>query len=213
MQTSIILFLLEWENEGITMKRKLSTYDLTLVGMFAALMAVGANITSWAPFLQIANVPLSMQPFFCILAGLLLGSRLGALSMTIYALVGIAGAPVFAQFHAGIGVIFESTGGFILSYIVTAYAVGKIIELRKEKKKSSFMIASFIGISLIYIIGTTYMWLALNMWMNAPMSYSTAWTIMAWFIVKDVAFTILGALIAPRIYSAVTKATNKKIAA
>lgn len=118
---------------GITMKRKLSTYDITLVGMFAALMAVGANITSWAPFLQIANVPLSMQPFFCILAGLLLGSRLGALSMTTYALIGIAGAPVFAQFHGGIGVIFGSTGGFILSYIVTAFVVGKILELSKEK--------------------------------------------------------------------------------
>ncbi len=195
------------------MKRKLSTYDISLVGMFAALMAIGANITSWAPFLQVAGVPLSMQPFFCILAGLLLGSRLGALSMTIYALVGIAGAPVFAQFSGGIGVIFGSTGGFILSYIVAAYAAGKILEVSKEKKLPSFMSASFVGIALIYLVGTTYMWLALNVWINAPMSYGTAWGIMAWFIVKDITFTILGALLAPRIYSAVTKATNKRIAA
>jgi biotin transport system substrate-specific component len=195
------------------MKRKLSTYDVTLVGMFAALMAVGANITSWAPFLQIANVPLSMQPFFCILAGLLLGSRLGALSMTIYALIGIAGAPVFAQFHGGIGVIFGSTGGFILSYIVTAFVVGKILEISKEKKLPTFLSASFVGITLIYVIGTTYMWLALNVWMNAPMSYSAACAVMAWFIVKDAAFTILGALIAPRIYHAVTRATSKRIVA
>lgn len=194
------------------MKRKLSTYDITLVAMFAALMAVGANITSWVPFLQVANIPLSMQPFFCILAGLLLGSRLGALSMTVYALIGIAGAPVFAQFNGGIGVIFGSTGGFILSYIFTAYAVGKVMEISKEKKRSTFFISSFVGISLIYVIGTTYMWLALNVWMNAPMSYGDAWAIMAWFIVKDAAFTILGALIAPRIYSAVTRASNKGIA-
>ncbi|MGM7722555.1 biotin transporter BioY [Metabacillus sp. Hm71] len=195
------------------MKRKLTTYDITLVGMFAALMAVGANITSWAPFLQIANVPLSMQPFFCILAGLLLGSRLGALSMTIYALIGVAGAPVFAQFSGGIGVIFGSTGGFILSYIISAYAVGKVIELSKEKKQATFFTASFVGIALIYVIGTTYMWLALNVWMNAPMSYGAAWGVMAWFIVKDAAFTILGALIAPRIYFAVTKAAQRRIAA
>ncbi|WP_299087402.1 biotin transporter BioY [uncultured Metabacillus sp.] len=195
------------------MKRKLTTYDITLVGMFAALMAVGANITSWAPFLQIANVPLSMQPFFCILAGLLLGSRLGALSMTIYALIGIAGAPVFAQFSGGIGVIFGSTGGFILSYIISAYAVGKVIELSKEKKQATFFTASFVGIALIYVIGTTYMWLALNVWMNAPMSYGAAWGVMAWFIVKDASLTILGALIAPRIYFAVTKAAQRRIAA
>jgi biotin transport system substrate-specific component len=193
------------------MKRKLSTYDITLVGMFAALMAIGANITSWAPFLQIANVPLSMQPFFCILAGLLLGSRLGALSMTIYALIGIAGAPVFAQFNGGIGVIFESTGGFILSYIVAAYAVGKVMELSKEKRLPTFLTASFLGITLIYIIGTSYMWLALNVWMNVPMSYGAAWTVMAWFLLKDVFFTILGAFIAPRIYHIVTKAANNRI--
>ena len=195
------------------MKRKLSAYDITLVGMFAALMAIGANITSWAPFLQIANVPLSMQPFFCILAGLLLGSRLGALSMTIYALIGIAGAPVFAQFNGGIGVIFESTGGFILSYIVTAYAVGKVIELSKEKRLPTFLTASFLGITLIYIIGTSYMWLALNVWMNVPMSYGAAWTVMTWFLLKDVVFTFLGAFIAPRIYHIVTKVANNRIVA
>jgi len=195
------------------MKKKLTTYDLALVGMFAALMAIGANITSWAPFLEVAGVPLSMQPFFCILAGLLLGSRLGALSMTVYALVGIAGAPVFAQFSGGIGVIFGSTGGFIISYIVAAYAAGKVIEFSKEKKLPTFMTASFVGISLIYLVGTTYMWLALNVWINAPMSYGAAWAIMAWFIVKDVAFTVLGAFIAPRIYFAVSKATSKRIAA
>ncbi|MCM3440065.1 biotin transporter BioY [Metabacillus halosaccharovorans] len=195
------------------MKRKLTTYDISLVGMFAALMAIGANITSWAPFLQVAGVPLSMQPFFCILAGLLLGSRLGALSMIIYALVGIAGAPVFAQFSGGISVIFQSTGGFILSYIVAAYAAGKILEVNKEKKLTVFMAASFVGIVLIYIGGTTYMWLALNVWLNAPMSYGAAWGVMAWFIVKDVAFTVLGALLAPRIYYTVTKAVNKRIAA
>ncbi|APH03836.1 biotin transporter BioY [Bacillus weihaiensis] len=193
--------------------KKFSTYDIALVGMFAALMAIGANITSWAPFLEIAGVPLSMQPFFCILAGLLLGSRLGALSMVVYALVGIAGAPVFAQFSGGIGVIFGSTGGFILSYIVAAYVVGKIMEANKEKAYSTFYIASFAGITAIYLVGTTYMWLALNVWINAPMSYGAAWLVMAWFIVKDVAFTILGASIAPRIYKSVTKATSKRIAA
>ncbi|MFC0270949.1 biotin transporter BioY [Metabacillus herbersteinensis] len=190
------------------MKKGFRTLDLTLVGMFAALMAVGANITSWAPFLEVAGVPLSMQPFFCILAGLLLGSRLGALSMFVYALVGIAGAPVFAQFSGGIGVIFGSTGGFIISYIATAYVVGKLVELKKQPNLVTFFTASFVGIALIYLIGTTYMWLALNVWLGTPMSYSAAWIVMAWFMVKDVIFTVAGATIAPRIYSAVQKATG-----
>jgi biotin transport system substrate-specific component len=182
------------------MKTKLKAYDLALVGMFAALMAIGANLTS---FLTVGTVPLSMQPFFCILAGLLLGSRLGALSMIVYALIGIAGAPVFAQFSGGIGVIFGSTGGFILSYIAAAYAAGKIVEASKKPGLGVFFLSSFAGIVLIYLIGTTYMYAALNYWLNVDMSYAGAWAVMTWFMVKDVIFTAIGALIAPRIYHAV----------
>ncbi|TYR79043.1 biotin transporter BioY [Priestia megaterium] len=186
-------------------KTRFRTLDLTLAGMFAALMAIGANITSWAPFLQVGGVPLSMQPFFAILAGVLLGSRLGSISMVVYLLVGIAGAPVFAQFKSGLGIIFGSTGGFLLSYIVVAYVAGKIIELSRNPKFLSFLTASFVGIILIYVIGTTYMYMAVNYWLDAPsMDYATAWKIMLWFAVKDIAFTIFGAILAPRIYQALT---------
>ncbi|MDG4658265.1 biotin transporter BioY [Ectobacillus antri] len=184
--------------------RKFRTLDLTLAAMFVALMAIGANITSWAPFLQVAGIPLSMQPFFAILAGLLLGSRVGALSMTVYMLVGIAGAPVFAQFSAGIDTVLGMSGGFILSYIVVAYVTGKIVESKVIPTFSTFLISSLVGIALIYVIGTNYMYAAANVWLEADMEYATAWKIMMWFMVKDLAFTILGAVIAPRIYRAIT---------
>ncbi len=193
--------------EKITLsgKPRFRTLDLTLAGMFAALMAIGANITSWAPFLQVAGVPLSMQPFFVILAGILLGSRLGAISMIVYFLVGLAGAPVFAQFKSGASVLFGSTGGFLLSYIVAAYVVGKVIEWKGKPHFSVFISAALAGIAIIYIIGTTYMYMAVNYWLEAPaMSYGTAWKIMLWFGVKDIIFTIIAALIAPRIYKALT---------
>ncbi|MFC4323487.1 biotin transporter BioY [Litchfieldia salsa] len=196
-------------------KTQFRTIDLTLAGMFVALMAIGANITSWAPFLQVANVPLSMQPFFAILAGLLLGSRLGALSMTVYMFVGLAGAPVFAEFSGGLGVLIGSTGGFILSYIPTAYIVGKIIESSRKPTTTLFVTASFVGIIMIYLIGTNYMFLSLNLWLNIDMSYGAAWLVMLWFAVKDIIFTAFGAFIAPRIYHAtkkVTSSNNKSVA-
>jgi biotin transport system substrate-specific component len=186
-------------------KPRFRPIDITLVGMFAALMAIGANITSWAPFLQVANIPLSMQPFFAILAGLLLGSRLGPISMTIYMLIGIAGAPVFAQFSTGIGAILGSSGGFILAYIPCAFVVGKIIEMKSKPELTQFLLASFAGIIIIYLIGTNYMYLALNYWLELEMSYLSAWIVMAWFAVKDIIFTVFGALLAPRIYSTVKR--------
>lgn len=184
--------------------------DITFIGMFAALMAIGANITSWAPFLQVAGVPLSMQTFFAILAGLLLGSRLGALSMFVYMLIGIAGAPVFARFEAGFGVIIGNTGGFVLSFIVVAYFAGKIVERSKTRPTlSTFLLASFVGLFFNYFIGTNYMYLALNYWLEIGMGYVTTWKVMGWFIVKDIAFTVLAAMICPRIYYALKR--NQRI--
>ncbi|WP_242223965.1 biotin transporter BioY [Bacillus cereus group sp. BfR-BA-01380] len=184
---------------------KLRALDLALAAMFVALMAIGANITSWAPFLQVAGVPLSMQPFFAILAGLLLGSRLGALSMIVYTLVGIAGAPIFAGFKAGFGQLSSPTGGFIIAFIIVAYVTGKIVEQVKKPKFGTFFTASTVGIILIYVVGTTYMYLAINSWMGGHISYVAAWKVMMWFAVKDIIFTVIGATIAPRIYYAVRR--------
>lgn len=190
------------------MQKKTRTADFVLVGMFAALMAIGANITSIVPFLQVGGIPLTMQPFFCVLAGLLLGRRLGALAMIVYALVGIAGAPVFAQFSAGFGVILGKSGGFVLSYIPAAWLAGFILEKRKNPGFGRFLLAAIVGTTVMYVIGTTYTYLALNVWLNVPISYQTTWFFMIWFMVKDYALTILLAMLAPKIYRSVSKATS-----
>lgn len=190
--------------------KQLRALDLALAAIFVALMAIGANIVSWAPFLQVAGIPLSMQPFFAILAGLLLGSRLGALSMTVYMLVGVAGAPVFANFQAGFGALVDPAGGFIIAFIVVAYVTGKLVEQKEQPQFSTFAIASAVGIILTYVIGTTYMYVAVNVWMGGNMSYKAAWAIMMWFAVKDIIFTIIGAMIAPRIYYAIRRSAYQR---
>jgi biotin transport system substrate-specific component len=181
--------------------KKFRTIEITLAAMFVALMAIGANVTS---YISISEVPLSMQPFFAILAGLLLGSRLGAISMIAYALVGIAGAPVFAKFGSGIGSFVGAgglTGGYILSFIAVAFVAGLIVEKSQSRSLATFMIAAFAGIILNYVIGTTYFVYAFNAWIG-EMSHSAAWKIMIPFAVKDVIFTVIAALIAPRLYNA-----------
>lgn len=190
--------------------KKLRPLDLALASMFVALMAIGANITSWAPFLQVANVPLTMQPFFAILAGILLGSRLGSLSMLVYMLVGLAGAPIFAQFQSGFDTLLSPTGGFILSFIPVAYVAGLIVERNNEPTLGTFAAASAVGIILVYFIGTNYMYIAVNGWIGGSMSYGSAWTVMMWFAVKDIIFTAIGAVIAPRIYNAVHRSAYRR---
>ena len=59
------------------MNGKLRTIEITLAGLFIVLIAIGANITTIVPFLVVGGVPITLQTFFAILAGLILGSKLG----------------------------------------------------------------------------------------------------------------------------------------
>lgn len=65
---------------------KLSTKSLILCSLFAALIAVGAFIK-----IPIPVVPFTLQVLFTTLAGLLLGPKLGAISVGIYLLIGLIG--------------------------------------------------------------------------------------------------------------------------
>ena len=68
------------------------TKSLIYCGLFTALIAVGAFIKIPVPV-----VPFTLQYLFTMMAGLLLGSKLGALSVTFYMLLGLAGLPIFSE--------------------------------------------------------------------------------------------------------------------
>ncbi|WP_066069067.1 biotin transporter BioY [Neobacillus soli] len=181
------------------MERKLRALDLTLVGMFVALMAIGANITSFVPFMVVGGVPITLQTFFAILAGAILGSRLGSIAMTVYMLVGLVGVPVFAKFGAGPSTIFSPTFGFIISYIFTAFIIGKIVE--KKKSVTVYIIAAVIGMGVNYVFGTNWMYLAYKLWFTAPegFTYKMAWLWMVVPLPKDIILAALAGIMAHRL--------------
>jgi len=177
---------------------KLRPIDLTFGAMFVCLMAIGANIAVWFPMLAVpiggASVPLSLQTFFAILAGLMLGRKLGSISMITYTLVGIAGVPVFAGLQGGPMAIISPTGGFIISFIFVAYFVGLIVDLHKKQSFPYYLIASIVGLICNYGIGVTYMYLAMNTWLNLEITYLLAWAGMIPFLIKDGALACLAAV-------------------
>jgi biotin transport system substrate-specific component len=129
---------------------KINIRQMTLISLFAALTAVGAFIS-----IPIYPVPLSLQTLFTLLAAMTLGSVIGASSQIIYVMLGVIGLPVFAGFKAGIGILFGPTGGFLFGFIISAYVIGKIIELKKEKNIFYYFLAGIIGTIILYIIGIT----------------------------------------------------------
>jgi biotin transport system substrate-specific component len=136
---------------------KINMRQMTLVSLFAALTAVGALIS-----IPIYPVPLTLQTLFTLLAGMTLGSVMGALSQIIYVLLGVVGLPVFAGFKAGIGILLGPTGGFLFGFIFSAYIIGKLIELKKEKNIFYYFLVGFLGIVIIYFIGVTQLALVIG---------------------------------------------------
>ncbi|WP_099160018.1 biotin transporter BioY [Virgibacillus ndiopensis] len=172
--------------------------DLTFGAVFVCLMAIGANIAVWFPMLAIpiggASIPLSLQTFFAILAGLMLGKKLGSISMITYILVGIAGVPVFAEMSAGPMALISPTGGFIISFIFIAFFVGVIAELSSKPSIQIYSIAAIVGLIANYGIGVSYMYLAMNTWLELDISYLIAWSGMIPFLIKDTALACLAAI-------------------
>jgi biotin transport system substrate-specific component len=130
---------------------KLTTRELMLVPLFTALMIAGAFVRIPFPLL-----PVTLQAFFCALAGLILGPRLGALSMVIYMLLGLTGVPVFAQ-GGGFSYIFNKSFGFILGFIAGAYIIGRMSSKMKKPTFINSLKAVMAGLSAIYVIGIFYM--------------------------------------------------------
>jgi biotin transport system substrate-specific component len=179
---------------------KLRTTDLTLAAMFVALMAVGANITSIAPFMVVGGVPITLQTFFAILAGVVLGSRLGAIAMMVYAFVGLVGVPVFAQFGGGFGMFLKPTFGFIVSYVFTAFLTGYIIEKMKNTVRV-YAFAALVGMTINYVFGTNWMYVAYKIWASAPdgFTYKMAWLWMVVPLPKDIILAVLAGIVGHRL--------------
>jgi biotin transport system substrate-specific component len=187
------------ETTTVNSKVKMKTVELVYCGIFATLMMIGANITSFAPFMVVGGVPITLQAFFAILAGLILGSRLGAISVTVYMLIGLAGAPVFARFSGGFSSILSPTFGFIVTFIFAAYIVGKMVE--KNPSKKMFIIAALTGTVASYLIGTNWMYAAYKIWFAAPegFTYSMAWLWMMPPLPKDLILAVFAGIFGYRI--------------
>lgn len=126
---------------------------MVFASLFAALTAAGAYIQIPLPF---SPVPVTLQVFFVLLAGSMLKSKWGGLSMIVYTLLGIAGLPVFAGGSSGMGVILGPTGGYVIGFILAAYIIGKLSEKTEKTDKSGILINAFnmsAGVLVIYACG------------------------------------------------------------
>lgn len=161
-------------------KRRISVYDLVMVGLFAALIAVCAWIT--VP----GTIPFTLQTMGVFLAVGLLGGKRGTAAVLVYILLGAVGMPVFSGFSGGIGRLMGTTGGYIIGFLVSALAMWGMEALFGDRKW--VLPASMVlGLVLCYLFGTLW-YLALYTSKTGPVTF---WAVMLKcvvpFIVPDLA--------------------------
>ena len=168
--------------------------NLILVSMFAALTAIGAFVKIPVPY-----IPFTLQFLFCAFAGILLGARLGAYSQLLYAVIGLVGIPIFEQ-GGGPNYIFKPSFGYLLGFILAAYVIGKITEKIEKLTFEKAFFAIMAGVFSLYLIGVTYMYFILNLYLNQ--SVTIKWVVYNGafiFLPKEIVLAIIIALSAVKI--------------
>lgn len=116
---------------------------------FALLTAISARVSLPIPG---TAVPFTFQPLAVMLAGGLLGARLGAASQLLYLAAGLVGLPVFA-----LGSILAPSGGYLMAYPFAAFVVGALAGESVFRK----LVALLTGLVVMYAGGVA--WLSLMM--------------------------------------------------
>lgn len=143
---------------------RLTVRDISQIALFTALTAVGAFIK-----IPIPMVPITLQVFFVSLAGVLLGSKKGALSQLLYVAIGLAGFPIFTQ-GGGIAYVLKPTFGYLIGFVLGAYVTGLIAEKMKVKKIRNILLAILSGVGVIYVIGVAYLYIINNYYVGKEFS-------------------------------------------
>ena len=158
---------------------RLTTRELAVAALFTALLSVSAYIS-----IPVGTVPFTLQVYVVLLAGLILGPRLGALSVVAYLLLGLV-APVYSGGTSGLGVLLGPTGGYLFGFVAAAVVVG-LIAGGAVAGLPRLVTAGLVGLAPIYALGAT--WLALQLHLTPAVALTSGVAPFIWVdLVKAVA--------------------------
>ena len=172
--------------DAVLLRRGILVDSALIVG-FALLTAIFAQIAIKFPG---TPVPITGQTFAVLCTGAVLGSKRGALSMSVYMLLGMFLMPAFAPAGSFLsektvhfilpwsgtgGLIWDlSSGGYIVGFILGAYLVGLLSE-RGWDRKTKVSLAMVIGNTSIYIFGLAWLGFVIAFQsINAELTYYDA---------------------------------------
>lgn len=175
-------------------KRGIRAQELVYCGIFTALIAVGAFIKIPVPV-----VPFTLQFLCTMLAGLLLGSRMGAVSVAVYMFLGLVGLPIFSE-GGGIWYVLKPSFGYIIGFCVAAYVTGKMVEKMQKLTIAKYLLANFTGLFIVYAMGMIYYYVICNFVIHTPIGVWPLFLYCFFLAVPgDICLCILAAFLAKRL--------------
>jgi biotin transport system substrate-specific component len=130
----------------------------------AALIAGGAVLTAGAAQLAVPlwPVPITGQTLAVLVVGSTLGATRGALSMVLYAMLGLVGLPVFSDGASGASVLAGPTGGYIVGFIFAAALTGWLAERKWDRRILRGVLAFAAGTVVTFAFGLPWLSFALQ---------------------------------------------------
>ncbi len=133
--------------------RSLSTRELARIAVFAALIAV---LGLPGELLLVGNaVPVTLQTLGVMLAGSLLGPRLGTLAVLTFLALVAAGLPLLAGGRGGLGVFVGPSAGYLVGFLAGAFVIGLIVAQGGRRYRPALgLLANVVGgMLVVYAIG------------------------------------------------------------
>lgn len=136
---------------------------LVYVAFCAAIIAVLAQVMIPLPL-----VPITGQTLAIGLVVTLLGKKYGTQAVFLYILLGAIGLPVFTAFSGGLGVLVGPTGGYIVGFIPTAFAIGLYLEKFGYTYRHA-IVANVIGMCITLLFGAIWLKIFANLTWTAAL--------------------------------------------
>ena len=172
-------------------KGRRSLLHLTAAGLMTAVITVCSWISIPAP------IPFSLQTLAIFLALLLLGGRLGLLSVCAYILLGAIGLPVFSGFKGGISVILGPTGGYLIGFVIMSALYAVITSCINDNKTIS-IIALSVGLLICYFIAALW-YMLIYLHGQSDVGFAAIMTTcVAPFVIPDILKLLLAVIISDR---------------
>lgn len=157
-----------------------------LVGAGVAFLALLAQLR-----LQIGPVPLTGQTLGVLLLGAAYGARMGVLTTGAYAVLGVAGLPLFAGGGSGVAYLVGPTGGYVIGFVAAAALLGALAERGWDRSFARAALAMLLATGVIYLFGVAWLSVALGGNLTAAIAAGLTPFVVGDLIKLGVAVTLL----------------------